>query len=114
MVAVDLLWARGVGYLYYLISPTVGESLTTRSAFRMLGFIRPGKYRSVHNGPLYYVIIPQWATRDGELFRMISYRTIGTSTVPTGVAIEPLSFAILEMSARKSLFSAMCILALLH
>jgi hypothetical protein len=81
VVAVDLLWARGVGYLYYLISPTVGESLTRRSAFRMLGFIRPGKYRSVHDGPLRYVIIPQWATRDGELFRMIVPTLMANPTV---------------------------------
>jgi len=71
VVAVDLLWARGVGYLHYLISPTVGERVTSMSALRTLGAIRPGRYRNLHDGPLYYVIIPQWATRKGDLFRMI-------------------------------------------
>jgi hypothetical protein len=71
VLAVDLIWARGAGYVYYFISPTVGERLTWRAALGSLGAIRPSKYRNAHDGPLRYVVIPQWANRDGTLFRMI-------------------------------------------
>ena len=71
VLAVQFTWARGVGSMLALINRKDGYEIRRRTAVAWLGQIRPGRYRDLHDGPVYFVLIPSWAMRGGHLLRMI-------------------------------------------